>query len=179
MQYFGFQDPQDANSANKPDASRFNNVPNSIDIRGVFPADINFYTDADGSYTFPGQTTSTQAQTYAMALEGYLYGPAGDYAITLSTENDDYGFVWTDNQAYAGWTDDNCVIVESIGGGYTQNHTFTLAAGEFLPVTILWVNVGGSGGLRFWIYPPTGGEVQDTTGYFVQPYATDSFVYHT
>ena len=45
-------------------------------------------------------------------------------------------------------------------------------------MTILWVNVYESGTLDFLIYPPYGGETNDTTGYFAQPYAGDGFVYH-
>ena len=178
MQYFGFQDPSDSLRSTKPDASRFNNNASQIDVRGVFPGDINFYTDGSGYYQFPGQTTQTNAANYVVVLEGYFYGPPGDYAVTMSTQTDDYSFLWMDSSAYSGWTDNDAYITESIAGGYTQNHTFTLTAGEFVPLTIMWFNVFESGGVRFWIYPPGGGVVTDTTGWFVQPYAGDAFEYH-
>ena len=178
MQYFGFQDPSDSLRSTKPDASRFNNNASQIDVRGAFPGDINFYTDGSGYYQFPDQTTQTNAANYVVVFEGYFYGPPGDYAVTMSTQTDDYSFLWMDTSAYSGWTDNDAYITESIAGGYTQNHTFTLTAGEFVPLTIMWFNVYESGGVRFWIYPPGGGVVTDTTGWFVQPYTGDAFEYH-
>ena len=180
MQYFGFYDPEDAGDGSQPDASKFNNNATEIDIQGVFPANINFNTSANGSYLFPGQSVVTNANTYAVVFEGYFYGPPGDYSVTLSdTATDDYSFLWTDSNAYRAWTNADAEITESIAGGYTQAHSFTLAEGEFLPMTILWINVYESGALDFVIVPPAGGEVTDTTGYFVQPYPGDSFVYRT
>ena len=178
MQYFGFQDPGDSLNSNQPNASKFNDDTVNIDVQGAFPANVNFYTDVNGSYKFPGQSAPTNAATYAVVLEGYFYGPQGEYSVTLSTLTDDYGFLWTGPNAYSGWNNNNADVTESIAHGSTQNHNFTLAAGEFLPMTILWVNVYESGGLRFNIYPPGGGVVTDTSGYFAQPYASDSFVYH-
>lgn len=180
MQYFGFYDPEDAGDASQPSAGKFNNNATEIDIQGVFPNDINFNTSANGSYQFPGQSAVTNANTYAVVFEGYFYGPAGDYGVTLSdTATDDYSFLWTNSSAYRGWTNADAEVTESIAGGYTQTHYFTLAAGQFLPMTILWINVYESGSLDFVIFPPAGGEVTDTTGYFVQPYPGDSFVYRT
>lgn len=178
MQYFGFEDQEDYVSSNQPDSSRFNNDAANIDIQGAFPDDINFFTDSTGLYQFPGQSTSTDASAYAVVLEGYFYGPGGTYTVTVSTATDDYGFLWTGSTAYSNWTNDNANVTESIAKGSTQNCTFSIATGEFLPMTILWVNVYQSGGLEFVIYPPAGGEITNTSGYFAQPYAGDSFVYH-
>ena len=178
MQYFGFEDAQDFGSAQEPDASRFNNDAANINVKGAFPSDINFQTSPTGGYTFPNQSVETNASTYAVVLEGYFYGPEGNYSVTLSKATDDYGFLWADTAAYSGWSNSDADITESIAGGYTQNHSFFLAEGEFLPMTILWVNVYQFGALNFLIYPPYGGETNDTTGYFAQPYAGDGFVYH-
>ena len=178
MQYFGFPDAADHYDSTPPNVTKFNNNPSGIDVKGIFSNNINFYTNTDGSYQFPGQIAVTQAADYAVVFEGYFYGPPGFYAVTLSTQNDDYGFLWSDSKAYSAWGNGNADVTESIAGGYTQNHTFTLTANEFLPMTIIWSNVGGSGGVRFWIYPPGGGLITDTTGWFVQPYGTDAFGYH-
>lgn len=186
MQYFGFVgNPSDYARSTKPDASQYSNDAAHIDIKGVFPGDINLYTNTDGTYQFPGQTSETNASNYVVVFEGYLYGPPGDYAVTLSQQTDDYSFLFcttTDSgfSAYSGWNDSSACITESIGegGGYTQNHTFTLAEGAFAPLTIMWFNVYQAGGVRFWIYPPDGSFVNDTAGWFVQPYASDSFEYH-
>ena len=183
MQYFGFTDPGDADAPHRPEPSPYNNKPvTSIDKKGVFPADINFYTDANGNYQFPGQTVTTNAANYVLVLEGYFYGPAGDYLVTLDKSTDDYSYLWCDTSAYANWNGSNYYIVEANsenGNGYTQNHTFTLQAGQFVPMTIVWINVHLSGGVRFYITPPNGGSViTDTTGWFVQPYTGDSFAYH-
>ena len=180
MQYFGFSDPGDAGSGNQPNAARFNNNATNIDIQGVFPNNINFYTEANGSYLFPGQTVTTDASNYGVVFEGYFYGPPGDYSVTLSDSGtDDYGFVWANSSAYSGWTNSDAAIVESIAHGTTSVYSFTLAQGQFLPMTVLWVNVYQAGSLEFVITPPAGGQVTDTTGYFVQPYPGDSFVYRT
>ena len=178
MQFFGFQgDPKNFGTPDKPDSSEYANDAANIDVKGVFPGDINLYTDATGEYQFPGQASSTNASNYVVVFEGYFYGPPGDYGVTLSTETDDYSFLWCDQSAYSGWTDDNSYITESIAGNYTQVHTFTLAEGEFVPMTIMWFNVYQSGGVRFFIYPPGGAEINDTTGWFVQPYTGDGFKY--
>ena len=180
MQYFGFSDPSDFGKGSEPDSSRFNNDPMGIDIQGVFPGDINFNTSEYGGYTFPGQSTETNASTYAVAFEGYFFGPPGQYAVSLSkTQTDDYSWLWTNTSAYGGWTNNNAEITESIAGGYTQNHTFFLEEGQFLAMTVLWINVYQSGSLDFVIFPPAGGEITDTTGYFAQPYPGDKFVYRT
>ena len=190
MQYFGFEDPADAYRGTQPDASRFNNNASDINIQGAFPDEINFNTNSTGYYQFPGQTNQTDVATYAVVLEGYFYGPQGEYSVSLSdTGTDDYSFLWTGSNAYSAWTNANAAITESIAGQYTQNHTFNLTAeSEFLPMTILWINVFSSGSLEFviyppagegiFVYPPTGGEITNTSGYFFQAYTGDSFVYH-
>ena len=179
MQYFGFQDPTDNVDASQPDASKFNNDAANIDVKGVFANNANFFTDPNGLYQFPGQLITTDAENYAVVLEGYFYGPQGEYTVSLNTATDDYGYVWTNTKAYSAWTNANADIIEHADNGTgTQNFTFTLTAGEFLPITIVWINVYKFGGVEFEIYPPAGGAVTDTTGYFVQPYSTDGFVYH-
>ena len=182
MQYFGFQDPGDAGKGERPNPGVFNNVSRSSwDVFGVFPGSVNFYTTTNGGYQFPGQTVTTNASTYVVVLEGYFHGPAGIYNVTLSKETDDYGYLYLNQVAYNNWGYSNYYVVEanSEGGGYTQNTTFTLAEGQFVPMTIVWMNVYQSGGLRFWIYPPNGADVvTDTTGWFSQPYTGDQYVYH-
>ena len=181
MQYFGFQDPGDAGAPHRPNPGPFNNLPrSSMDAFGVFPGNVNFYTTTNGGYQFPGQTVSTNASNYVLVLEGYFHGPAGSYNVTLSTQTDDYGYLYLNSVAYNNWGYANYYVVEanSEGGGYTQNTTFTLAEGQFVPMTIVWMNVYQSGGVRFWIYPPNGAVVTDTTGWFSQPYTGDQYVYH-
>ena len=182
MQYFGFQDPGDANDNQRPDPGPFNNKPrSSIDVLGSFPANVNFYTDTNGGYQFPGQTVTTNAVNYVVVLEGYFHGPAGTYNVTLSELTDDYSYLYLNTVAYSNWGYANYYVVEahSQGGGYTQNTTFTLSEGQFVPMTIVWLNVAGAGGVRFWIYPPNGADVvTDTTGWFSQPYTGDPFIYH-
>ena len=182
MQYFGFQDPGDANKGQRPDPGPFNNKPrSSMDAFGVFPGDVNFYTDTTGGYQFPGQTVTTNAANYVLVLEGYFHGPAGVYQVTLSQQTDDYGYLYCNDVAYHDWGYNNYYVVEanSEGGGYTQNTTITLSEGQFVPMTIVWLNVYQSGGVRFWIYPPNGANViTDTTGWFSQPYTGDAYVYH-
>ena len=181
MQYFGFQDPGDADKSQRPDPAPFNSKSRSdMDVLGSFPGDVNFYTDANGGYQFPGQTVTTNAANYVLVLEGYFHGPAGTYLVTLSQETDDYGYLYCNSVAYSGWNYNNYYVVEanSEGGGYTQNTTITLTEGQFVPMTIVWLNVHLSGGVRFWIYPPDGGVINDTTGWFSQPYTGDAFVYH-
>ena len=182
MQYFGFQDPGDAGSSVRPNPGVFNNKPrSSMDAFGVFPGDVNFHTDATGFYQFPGQTVTTNASNYALVLEGYFHGPAGTYNVTLSQLTDDYGYLYLNAVAYNNWGYDNYYVVEanSQGGGYTQNTTFTLTDGQFVPMTIVWMNVFQAGGLQFWIYPPNGADVvTDTTGWFSQPYTGDQYIYH-
>ena len=182
MQYFGFQDPGDADASQRPNPGVFNNKPRSDwDTFGVFPGSVNFYTTENGGYQFPGQTVTTNAANYVVVLEGYFSGPAGFYQVTLSQETDDYGYLYLNDVAYHDWGYDNYYVVESNseGGGYTQNTSFTLAEGQFVPMTIVWMNVHLSGGLRFWIYPPNDADVvTDTTGWFSQPYTGDAFIYH-
>ena len=89
MQYFGFQDSADNVDSSQPDASKFNNDAANIDIKGVFANDANFFTDTNGLYQFPSQLTPTDAANYAVVLEGYFYGPQGEYTVTLNTATDD------------------------------------------------------------------------------------------
>ena len=180
MQYFGFIDHADHFDSSYPDTSKFNNDPNGIDIRGVFPGNNAFKTDDSGMYTFPGQSTSTDATDYAVVLEGYFFGPPGPYTLTLTGATDDYGFVWAGTKAYRGWTNDNADVKEHVDNGTVVDGSIAinLAEGQFVPVTIVWINVGGYGALEFAIYPPGGSETTDTTGYFVQPYSGDNFVYY-
>ena len=182
MQYFGFQDPGDAGKSTRPDPGPFNDKPqSSMDAYGVFPDNVNFYTNTTGYYTFPGQTVASNAANYVLVLEGYFHGPAGTYNVTLDRQTDDYSYLYCNSVAYSGWGYNNYYVVEAIseGGGYTQNTTITLSDGQFVPMTIVWLNVYESGGLRFYIYPfATGEMITDTTGWFSQPYTGDSFVYH-
>ncbi|OJD33787.1 gleya adhesin domain protein [Diplodia corticola] len=144
----------------------------SVDFSGTLQ-DIDFSTPnwpSGSTYlTLPGNSAFNSAQS-AVLMNGFFVAPAaGTYTFSSSSSYiDNWGYLWTGDAAYSSWSDSNAAYKASrTSAGYIGGSTsFTLSAGDAIPMTLLWANGGGVGQSIFTITLPSGSTVSDSTGYF-------------
>ena len=146
-----------------------------VDIVGI-AQDINFALDSSLSITFPGQKSPTYANVYSVVYQGYFLAPVtSSYTLTSLITTDDSTWIWYGEHAFSAWADSNYDAEESLrlrAGAVT----FSLHAGEKIPITILWENYGGPGNLDFTVYTAATGKTSDSTaGFFSLPVKGDGF----
>jgi len=119
------------------------------------------------SIQLPGQTTSDIADKITVNLQGYFVPKMdGVYTFTPKTY-DNKLLIWTGPEAHTryGWT--NAVINQ---WGYQEASmptTLIVEAGQFIPITIVWINWAGSGEFSIEITDPSGKKTTDTSGLFM------------
>lgn len=163
---------------NDPDIDFYNNNPDSI-FSGI-AQNINFDTESNDQ-TFPGQANAADVRYLGVVYQGYFQAPAdATYRLGSSASTRYTGYIWTGEKAFSQWTSDNSDAHSATDSG-PGNVEFTLAAGELLPVTILWYNLDdsrGGGALNIFIErSDVDGTVYDTTGWFLLPRNPDRFSY--
>ncbi|KAI9686427.1 MAG: hypothetical protein M1822_003772 [Bathelium mastoideum] len=119
-----------------------------------------------GPYNLPGNPPF-YISGLAIVFQGYFVAAAtGTYTFTVEPSDDDHFWLWTgDNALGNNWQQGNqdfYHVFQDPAVSYSQN----FQAGDLLPVTILWTNVGGPGSIHFDITSPDGTQVEDTTGFF-------------
>ena len=109
-----------------------------------------------------------------MIFQGYFYAGAGAGSYTLSSVGvDDQALAWIGTKAYgAGWNYNNADYVGTDLPTTGASTSFTLAAGEAVPINLYYGNGGGPGRAVFTVYGPDGARYDDTTQFFVGACAT-------
>ncbi|CAK7221942.1 hypothetical protein SBRCBS47491_004701 [Sporothrix bragantina] len=176
LNYRRYDSPYNADNANSGfTSSQFS--PNNPDRPGVLStgmlASLTFstpnwpnggtYLDLDGD-SFDSAQAAILFQGFFVAQQQGTY-----YLETNENYVDNYAYMWTGDDAYSMWNDDNAAFKASRTGdgnfgGYT---TLDLYIGDAVPITYLWANGGGVGQSYIVMYTPGGVETTDLTGYFV------------
>lgn len=114
-------------------------------------------------------------------MQGFLFArDTGSYTLSIGRNGepssevtvDNYFGVWSDESAYA-FTNDNADFrARRQGGGATFQQingaaTYEMSGGDVKPITAIYLNGGGSAAYSFYLYPPGGEEVTDTSSYFI------------
>ncbi|KAF4535209.1 Gleya adhesin domain protein [Lasiodiplodia theobromae] len=144
----------------------------SVDFSGTIE-DVDFsspnWPSGSRYITLPGNSQFDSAYA-AVLMNGFFVAPtSGTYTISSSSSSiDNWGYLWKGDVAYSTWSDSNTAYQASrTGAGYIGGSTsFTLSAGDAIPMTLLWANGGGVGQSTFIITLPSGSTVSDSTGYF-------------
>ena len=93
-----------------------------------------------------------------IAHRGYLFAPLdGVYTLTVYN-NDNNVLVWTQSDAYSGWTLENAAL-ESRWPNPPNGLPLTLSAGEWFPIRIMYANGGGPGTFNVSITTHDGTEI--------------------
>ena len=176
LNYYAYTNAYDYNNANPGfDATAFKG-PN-YKISGL-TSDINLmktYGYGSSSTTacfLPGQHQPFDCGQVTVVMQGYLYAAYGAGTYTISTPNaiDNGLYFWTGENAFSAYDNGNTAYaaVRAGSGPYTSGSTtLTLASGEVVPVTIMWVNGGGVGAAVMSITDPTGTFHSSTAGFWV------------
>lgn len=108
--------------------------------------------------------------TYRLAVEAPASNPTVAYV-------DNYFGEWSGTTAYGSYTNSNSDFrarrQRTIVGTGTQtvttpgSHIFTFQAGQYYPVTFIFINGGGPGGYLFTLQTPDGSVITDTSAYFI------------
>jgi hypothetical protein len=128
---------------------------------------LNLAFPATGCTLPDGKTFSNCKM--GVVLQGFFYAPtAGKYTFTSSkTVNNEYLYFWQGANALAKtWSSSNKAF-EEISGSADGVATVTLAKGQILPVTFLYVNKAGTGRMSLTVTPPGGSATTDLTKYLV------------
>lgn len=116
-----------------------------------------------GSPPYPG-APDVSLEYMGIMHEAYIYAKvAGEYTFSVSYV-DDIGFFWVGDNAYEGWTRENANGVVSSADGSALNLKINLAAGDYYPVRILWVNGQTDFALDLVISNPDGDVIADSNG---------------
>jgi hypothetical protein len=110
----------------------------------------------------------------AVVMQGYFYAAngAGDYQLSTDSNIDNALYVWTGDNAYTQYDNDNVAyqaVRAGVGGYYGGSTTLTLAEYELVPITIMWINGGGIGAAFMTVIDPSGNEYYDATSGFFLP----------
>lgn len=131
-----------------------------------------------GAYqcSLPGYSGTAYCGTMVIVFQGYFFAPvAGTYTFSTPSYIDNALGVWSGTTAYNSFTNSNA---DYTAYGYTSHDTaatssYNLAAGEFMPVTVIWSNTGGPGGIWLTVSGPSGSALS-TAGWFVPPCSSGS-----
>ncbi|KAL6711397.1 hypothetical protein ACN47E_004331 [Coniothyrium glycines] len=149
-------------------------------FRGYTGAEPSFFYGT-GSGPLYGQPSRSLVNT-SLVLRGYFVPPVGGtYTLSMpvGTAADDVAYLWADPNSiltWNGWNESNkklrsTYFTPSLPGAATNiyTYTFTATAGVYLPITILWANQGGGGGLDISTKFPNGTTVTAMAGLYVSP----------
>ena len=176
LNYYAYPNSYNYNNANPGfDATAFKN--SNYQISGV-TSNINLmktYNYPSGSSTMcylPGQSTSIDCGQITVVMQGYLYAAYGAGTYTIATPNtiDNGLYFWTGDVAFNAYNNGNTAYaaVRAGSGPYTAGATtLTLAYGEVVPVTVMWVNGGGIGAAAMSITDPAGTVHSSTAGFWI------------
>lgn len=145
---------------------------------------INFesenYLDWNTIYCkLPGQASATDCSQWTVVFQGFLYATqTGKYTIAPYLGEDNAVFFWSGEKAYSSYANSN------VDGGvsYTQPsnvpHSFAydMVAGEFMPITFIYVNGYGPALNRVTITSPNGTTYPSDLDMFVPPCPNSPFV---
>ena len=136
-------------------------------------ADVDYFRTANPVYVgrvqrigTPGYPGAPDLELEFMAFnhEAYVYAKiAGEYTITVPFV-DDIVFIWVGEHAYESWTRANADGEVGIGAGSVLVVRFQLAAGDYVPIRILFVNGQGGRGLDLTIRNPDGDSIAGSEG---------------
>jgi hypothetical protein len=137
------------------DAPTYSNV-DVVGLREARPVYIGRNPDYIGYYLpYPG-APQFNLEYMAINHEAWLNAVIpGDYTIFLPN-SDDITFVWVGSDAYSGWTRENADAELGVFAGVSRTVTVTLAAGDHLPIRVLWVNAQGGYFFEVTIRNPNG-----------------------
>jgi len=110
-----------------------------------------------------------QGTNIAVNHKGYIYAPkAGTYTISLPS-CDDIVLVWFGALAQNGWTRQNANLV-AVYRGTPPSTTYQAKEGEYIPIRIMYGNIGGIGNFQMKVTDPDGKTLIDSTAKFQSQY---------
>jgi hypothetical protein len=176
LNYYAYSNNLDYNTANPGfDATAFKN--SNYQISGLTSAvdlmkTYRYPSSSSTTCYLPGQTKGIDCGQVTVVMQGYLYAAYGPGTYTIYTPNtiDNGLYVWTHDTAFNAYNNGNTAYqaVRAGSGPYTSGSTtLTLAYGEVVPVTIMWVNGGGIGAASMSITDPAGTYHSSTFGFWI------------
>ena len=135
---------------------------------------IQGYGANGGFYDGEGQT---------LLAHGFLLAPeTGEYTISTNGALDDEMYMWFGTKAYGGQPferdeADFHVVKPDGESAPDTSYRISAAAGEVIPLAILYLNGQGPGSSQFAVQMPDGSQSENTTGLFIQHCRQSVFVH--
>jgi hypothetical protein len=127
----------------------------------------------------PGQAKATDCSQWTVVFQGFIHATqTGKYTVAPYKVTDNALFFWGGEKAYSSYANGN------VDGGvsYTQpsgvptTFDYNLVAGEFFPITFIYVNGYGPGKTQVTITEPNGTTYPQDLNLFVPPCPISPFV---
>ena len=128
----------------------------------------------------PGKARQDCSQL-ALVMQGFLFArQTGTHKLSIGRNGeassqvtvDNYFGVWSGDSAYS-YNNGNADFRarrQGSGANFQQINgaaSYQMTSGEVKPITAIFINGGGAASYQFYLYPPGGGEVTDTSSYFI------------
>lgn len=182
LKYYERTSPYDFNLANPGEDVATYRPPQQNALSTGNIQNLNVVNTYGGSSCqLPGKAGYQDCRQLALVMQGFLFArESGSYTLSIGRNGepssevtvDNYFGVWSGNSAYQ-YTNDNADFRarrQGSGASFQQINgaaTYNLASGEVKPITAIYLNGGGAGSYQFYLYPPGGSEVTDTSSYFI------------
>lgn len=159
----------DATAFNNPNYEQSGFLTNVNDIHSDYDDGFNDYY-----CTLPGQAVPIDCTELAVVMQGYIYAVFGPGTYTFSTPNtiDNALYFYTGSVAYSSYNDNNYAYNAVRAGQddsafFGGSTTLSLAAGQLVPVTIIFVNGGGPAAAVLDVTGPDDLQYTDTSPFFI------------
>jgi len=147
-------------------------------INDVNSEHTNNYPGSDYTIYLPSGPYATGGQV-TIVNQGYFHATeSGAYTFTTNNTMDNGMFVWSGQNAYSGYTNQNWDYgAQRLGQPVVTSPgsvTYHLTAGQLWPMTIMFVNGGGPGRAVISVTNPDG-ITSGTSGYFLPACDSSTF----
>lgn len=143
---------------------------------------LNVINSDGSSYCIlPGKDGYQDCTQLTLVMQGFLFArDTGSYTLSIGRNGeessqvtvDNYFGVWSGDSAYSFTNDNSDFQARRQGSGTSFQQingkaTYQMSNGEVKPITAIFMNGGGAAAYSFYLYPPGGQEVTDTSSYFI------------
>jgi hypothetical protein len=135
-------------------------TPNATGTTSRINVDSIFANTGD-TFPVPVYDIEVPVELFVLNHRGYFYAPTAGVYTFYMPQVDDAGFVWHGDKAYSGWDRTNADISFIVSLPVDQQKTsfsILLAAGQYLPIRVVFAQAQGGVRLQLQVIGPDGNQ---------------------